>query len=300
MLKLPNGVDINNLIDNLRIFSWEASDCLLHYSHLFKEGNYESHIFSNGEKKDPVTIADLKVNEIIIKRIKEQYADIKWGILSEENAKLGEKFSNEKIDWLWILDPLDGTKDFIQATGNYAMHLALNFKNRPHLGVVLIPEKEELWFAYEDKVWVENREGSRFEASAPKNKTLQEMILVTSKNHRNKALEKLIQKISFKEVLIMGSIGCKIASILRGESDIYLCLSLPGKSCPKDWDLAAPAAILRAAGGAITNLDNEELSYNQLNYEQQGIIVASNNASKHEEICFEIKKIIRKFELCPL
>ena len=92
-------------------------------------------------KKDPVTIADLKVNEIIIKRIKEQYADIKWGILSEENAKLGEKFSNEKIDWLWILDPLDGTKDFIQATGNYAMHLALNFKNRPHLGVVLIPER---------------------------------------------------------------------------------------------------------------------------------------------------------------
>ena len=72
------------------------------------------------------------------------------------------------------------------------------------------------------------------------------------------------------------------------------------ESCPKDWDLAAPAAILRAAGGAITNLDNEELSYNQLNYEQQGIIVASNNASKHEEICFEIKKIIRKFELCPL
>ena len=78
------------------------------------------------------------------------------GEFAEENAKLGEKFSNERLTR--ILDPLDGTKDFIQAIGNYAMHLVLNFKNRPHLGVVLIPEKEELWFAYEDKVWVENRE----------------------------------------------------------------------------------------------------------------------------------------------
>ena len=95
MLKLPNGVDINNLIDNLRIFSWEASDCLLHYSQLFKEVNYESHILNNGEKKDPVTIADLKVNETVIKRIEEKYADIKWGVLSEENAKLGENVCNE-------------------------------------------------------------------------------------------------------------------------------------------------------------------------------------------------------------
>ena len=64
-----------------------------------------------------------------------------------------------------------------------------------------------------------------------------------------------------KNVIVMGSIGCKIASILRGESDIYICLSLPGKSSPKDWDFAAPEAILKMAGGAITDLDNQELTY---------------------------------------
>ena len=53
----------------------------------------------------------------------------------------------------------------------------------------------------------------------------------------------------------------KLASILKGESDIYICLSLPGQSSPKDWDFAAPEAILNSAGGSITNLDNEELSY---------------------------------------
>ena len=68
MFKLPNGVDINNLIDNLRIFSWEAAHCMLHYSQLFKDGNYKRNII-NKKNEDPVTKADLKVNEIIIKRI---------------------------------------------------------------------------------------------------------------------------------------------------------------------------------------------------------------------------------------
>ena len=78
-------------------------------------------------------------------------------------------------------------------------------------------------------------------------------------------MKNLIQKINFRKVEIMGSIGCKIASIVRGDSDIYICLSLPGKSSPKDWDFAAPESILKAAGGAITNLDNEEpVSYTHL------------------------------------
>ena len=133
-----------------------------------------------------------------------------------------------------------------------------------------------------------------------KKKSLKEMVLVTSKNHRNENLNNLIEKIHFNEVIIMGSIGCKIASIVRGESDIYICLSMPGKSSPKDWDFAAPAAILKGAGGAITNLDNQELLYFKPGFEQGGIIVASNNHSAHHKICFEIKQIIKKYNLYPL
>ena len=133
-----------------------------------------------------------------------------------------------------------------------------------------------------------------------KNKNLQEMTLVTSKNHGNEILRNLIQKINFRKVEIMGSIGCKIASIVRGESDIYICLSLQGKSSPKDWDFAAPAAILKSAGGAITNLHNQELTYGKSNYEQEGIIVASNNNLMHQSICLEIKEIIKKYDLYPL
>ena len=98
----------------------------------------------------------------------------------------------------------------------------------------------------------------------------------------------------------MGSVGCKIASILRGEADIYICLSLPGKSSPKDWDFAAPAAIIEAAGGAITNLDNEELTFGRKNFQQGGIIIASMDKKNHGNLCNYIKETIKKFNLYPL
>ena len=123
------------------------------------------------------------------------------------------------------------------------------------------------------------------------------MTIVTSKNHRNASLENLINKVGFRKVNVMGSIGCKIASIIRGECDIYISLSLPGKSSPKDWDFAAPEAVLRGAGGAITNVDNEELSYGKASYKQDGIIIASSNKQTHGHICLQIKDIIMKNNL---
>jgi len=300
VIKLPSGVEITSLIEDLRIFSWEAADVLLYYSKILKDPKHKTDILQNDNNEDPVTIADLKVNNLIIKRINEKYKDINWEILSEENVKIESENYDPSADWLWVLDPLDGTKDFIQGTSNYALHLALNYKNKPFIGIVLIPEKDQLWISNVEKVWCEKRDGSLIKLNPPHNKNLKEMVLVTSKNHRNPTLKNLIQKIDFKEVIIMGSIGCKVTSIISGESDIYICLSLPGKSSPKDWDFAAPAAILKAAGGEITNLDNKELTYGKAGFEQGGIIVATNNKTSHGSICFEIKKIIEENGIYPL
>ena len=300
MIKLPSGVDINNLIDDVRIFSWQAADILLYYSKLLENSDDKKIIIKNNNEDDPVTLADLKVNELIIKRINEKYKNINWDILSEENVKISSKTFDIKTDWIWILDPLDGTKDFIQGTGNYAMHLALNFRQKPCIGFVLIPDKNQLWITDGEKTWCEKRDGTQYQQILVKNKNLQEMTLVTSKNHGNEVLKNLISKINFCKVEIMGSIGCKIASIVRGDSDIYICLSLPGKSSPKDWDFAAPESILEAAGGAITNLDNQSLSYGKNNFEQGGIIVATSNRNTHGSICLEIKKIIEEHGIYPL
>lgn len=299
MIKLPFGVDINNLIDDLRIFSWEAAEILLNYSQMLEDSNYKGNILKNYSTDDPVTLADLKVNELIIQKINQQYKEIGWEILSEENVKIDSKNCDTSSEWLWVLDPLDGTKDFIQGTGNYAMHLSLNYKQNPYIGIVLIPVKNELWITDGEKVWGERKDRSYLRPNISHIKSLENMRLVTSKNHGNKNLENLIEKIKFKKVTIMGSIGCKIASIIRGDSDIYISLSLPGKSSPKDWDFAAPQAILQAAGGAITNLENEDLTYCQKNFEQGGIIIASNNQKNHESICQQIKQIILKNDIYP-
>ena len=295
MVKLPVGVDINNLIDDLRIFSWEAADILLHYSKKIKNFDQKNKIIQNTDIKDPVTIADLEVNDLILKRMKEKYHKITWNYLSEENAKIN-LINNLETDseWLWILDPLDGTKDFIQGTGDYAMHFALNHEKKPLIGVVLIPEKDELWISNGKNVWCERRDHSKQSLNSYLEKDISEMTVVTSKNHNNLTLKSLIDRMQFKKTIEMGSIGCKIASIIRGDSDIYICLSLPGKGSPKDWDFAAPEAILNAAGGRITRIDNKSLIYGQTGFEHGGLIIASKNHERHKEICLQIKEIIEK------
>ena len=300
MAKLPLGVDINNLIDNLRIFSWEAAEILIYYSNIIQDSTGKTRFIQNKNYDDPVTLADIKVNELIVNKIRKNYRNVSWDILSEEDIKTESNTFIRTSEWCWVLDPLDGTKDFIQGTGNYAMHLALNYKQKPLIGVVLIPERNELWISNGDKLWRERRDGSKIEKYLSSRKTINEMTLVTSKNHSNNTLKRLIEKLNFKDVIVMGSIGCKIASILRGESDIYICLSLPGRSSPKDWDFAAPEALLKAAGGTITDLNNNELTYGKSNFEQGGILVATNNKLTHRSICSEINCIIKKFDLFTL
>ena len=297
MIKLPDGVEIESLIEDLRILSWEIADILIYYSKILKDSSDKSNILKNDNNDDPVTKADLKVNEAIIQRINENYKNIDWEILSEENVKIDSKNINTLADWIWVLDPLDGTKDFIQGTSNYAMHLSLNYRQKPYIGIVLIPEKDELWISNGEKLWCEKRDGTIIKPKLCKSKSLQNMTLVTSKNHNNQTLETLIQKINFHKVIIMGSIGCKITSIVRGESDLYICLSLPGKSSPKDWDFSAPEAILKSAGGAITDINNKELIYGKSNFQQGGIIVASNDYTNHGKICLEIKEAIKNYNL---
>ena len=294
MFKLPFGVVVTNLIDDLRIFSWEASEILINYSQILKDPNCKKEIIKTNLAEGPVTVADLKVNDLIIKRINENYKNVSWDILSEENVKTSSDNFEKNSKWLWILDPLDGTKDFIQGTGDYAMHLALNYEKNPYIGVVLIPEKNELWISNGKNTWCERKDGSLLKTNLSEMKNLEDMILVTSRNHKNQKLSNLIEKVKFKKVNTMGSVGCKITSILRGDSDIYISLSLPGKSCPKDWDFAAPEAILRAAGGSITDLENNDLSYNKKDFRQGGIIIASNNKKTHGNICSQIKEIIQK------
>ena len=157
MIKLPFGVNVNDLINDLRSFSWEAADILLYYANIIKKLEQKMEFLKNKNNDDPAILADLEVNELIINRINKIYQGTNWEILSEENFKIQSDYFNN-VDYNF--DPLDGTKDFIQGTQNYAMHLALNYKRKPYIGIVLSLKKMNYGFLMK-KIWCENRDGNR-------------------------------------------------------------------------------------------------------------------------------------------
>ena len=273
---LPAGVSKEALLTELRRLSWGAADILRAYA----RGEQPPHGFQKALSVDnggegPVSAADLAVNQWLLEGLSGAFPDAGWTLLSEETAK--EQLTEGEplpAEWLWILDPLDGTKDFLQGTGEYAVHLALVRGNRPVLGVVLLPEADELWIGLVgDGAWCEDREGTRSSVRFSQREELSDLLLVASRSHRDDRLEKLIGELQLGGSKAVGSVGCKVATILRGETDLYISLS--GRSAPKDWDMAAPEAVLLAAGGRFTHADLGDLTYNTGDVRQAGCLIAS-------------------------
>ncbi len=285
-LVVPEDIKLSILLDELRKLSWAAADVLMAYAR-GKEPPYgfQKSLTVEEGGDGPVTAADMAVNELLISGLKNNLIYKEWDILSEETSKekTFQKY-NYKNDWCWIIDPLDGTKDFLQGSKNYAVHIALAHKQNPKIGIVLIPEKEELWFGIVGSgSWYENRKGLKKNISFSERQDISEMVLVSSQNHQQLKLSKLLATFCFAETKRMGSVGCKVASILRGESDVYISLS--GKTSPKDWDMAAPHALIEAAGGNFTYANGENLIYqNNNNFDQSGCLIASHGKS-HKNIC---------------
>jgi len=289
-VELPKEVKLDDLLRELRLLGWGASDILKAYSKGEKPPYGFPKALSVQDGGDgPVTAADLAVNSWLLDGLNNSFPLASWAMISEESSKQEQKGGlpiNNK--WLWVLDPLDGTKDFLKGTGEYAVHLALLKSNVPFLGVVLIPELDELWFGIVGiGAWCEDRLGERKSVTFSDNKRTSEMTLVTSRSHRDKKLEELIESIPFLEKKAVGSVGCKVAKILKGEADFYLSLS--GITAPKDWDMAAPEAVLKAAGGSFTHANMKSLSYNTGDMNQWGCLVASHGKS-HENLCNSIKE----------
>jgi len=147
----------------------------------------------------------------------------------------------------------------------------------------LIPERDELWIGIVGSgAWYENQNGDKKHISFSERLEISELIIVSSKNHKESKLQNLLSTMSFAETKQIGSVGCKVASILRGEADVYISLS--GKTSPKDWDMAAPHALIEAAGGKFSHADGTNLIYQNPNLYQSGCLIASHGKT-HQKIC---------------
>ena len=271
-----------------RSVAWGAADVL---SSFYRKDTSDLDI---KDKKDgPVTEADMAANKYILSRFKEELGTEDFGYLSEETFDV-RKAEPVDHDWVWIIDPLDGTRDFIDKNGEYGMHIALACQGRPVIGIVAIPEAEKIYFASKGNgTFVETKDGTVTPIKVSERNTIEDLYLIVSRSHRDDRFQQLIDRLPFAGKKYMGGVGGKISTLLEQESDVYISLS--GKSAAKDWDFAAPELILTEAGGKFTYVNGEPVYYNQGDVKRWGCIVATNGHC-HEELCTKASAIIDEID----
>ena len=220
---------------------------------------YNSNDFSDSiEFKDdnsPLTIADKASNEVIINEIKK--LNLKIPILSEEEKNVPYS-TRKKWDKFWLIDPLDGTKEFIKRNGEFTVNIALIDKGSPILGVVYAPVLDITWYGSSDSGSFihKNNESSKIKIKDNENSIVK---VVSSRSHANNPkLEEYLKKFKQYELIKMGS-SIKMCLVADGSADCY-----PRFGPTMEWDTAAAHSILNALDIQVINLETgRELSYNK-------------------------------------
>ena len=204
----------------------------------------------------PVTQADLISNKIICDFLKTKYPSIP--LLSEENKEIDYSV-RKNWDCYWCIDPLDGTKDFLNKNNEFTINVALVYKNKPYMGVVYAPAYGDLYHAQKDKGAFKNN--TRLPQYINK-KINKDFKVVVSRSHFSKETREFIENLECKnaEYTSMGS-SLKLCLIAEGSFDIY-----PRLEETKEWDTAASHIIINEVSRKITQYEkNETILYNKKN-----------------------------------
>jgi len=210
----------------------------------------------------PLTKADIQSNEIIITNLKSVYPDIP--ILSEENKEIPYK-TRKNWEYFWLIDPLDGTKEFVKKNGEFTVNIALIYKDMPVLGVIYTPALDLLYYAQKDRgafKQEKNKKPRRLPIyNHPDNDTLK---VIVSKSHYNQETKEFVDNLKNQykkiEFINIGS-SLKFCLIAEGKADIY-----PRLAPTMEWDTAAGQAIVEESKGRITKYKTKEsIRYNKQN-----------------------------------
>lgn len=226
--------------------------------------------FSVDYKEDdsPVTEADRKANDLIVNSLHEKYPEC--AILSEESQSDYDRLKN---DWCFIIDPLDGTKEFIKKNGEFTVNIALAFRGKPVLGIIGIPVAGELYYAVREMGAFYEKESNAVKIRVSDRTS--DIRLMASRSHKSDKLQALIEKNNIRNVYTAGSAikGCLIA---RGEAEVYYRFGYT-----MEWDTAAMQCIVEEAGGILRQMDDSEMTYNRVNnLNEKGFYIINHHANK--------------------
>ncbi len=204
----------------------------------------------------PVTEADLASNRIISKGLTESFPSI--ALISEESEIQGYHI-RKNFEYIWLIDPLDGTKEFINKTDEFTINVALVYKKRAIAGFIYIPVQKKLYYAFKGKGAFELTDTGPVKIHCSKFSLLQEGLrVVISRSHMDKFTREEIQRLKNPKKITLGS-ALKFISIAKGESDYY-----PRMIHIMEWDTAAGQIIIEEAGGYFEDaLTGKPLEYNK-------------------------------------
>ncbi|WP_100642455.1 3'(2'),5'-bisphosphate nucleotidase CysQ [Alteromonas facilis] len=223
---------------------------------IYDSGDYESY-----EKADdsPVTSADYHANEIITKLLTERTPDIP--IMSEE-SKIEHLDQRQHWSRYWLIDPIDGTQEFIARSGDFAVNIALIENNEPVIGVIFWPPGQSLYYATKGGgAFKDSPEGIEPIKVRKLDDPHDSVVIIAIS--RRQSREKVFSRMSAKRVyqtLPLGSCSLKACFIAEGKADVFMRLGVTG-----EWDTGASQCIINEAGGKIVAANFEPLSYNQRN-----------------------------------
>lgn len=253
----------SSMIESLIAICKEAGNEILK---IYEREDFEIEV---KQDKSPLTVADKNSHQIIVNRLNQLTPEIP--ILSEEGKHLTYE---ERKEWkmFWLIDPLDGTKEFIKRSGDFTVNISLIEENYPVLGVIYIPVKDICYTAQNGQGAVKlNQDGSKeaLQVRAPKEK----MILVESRSHPSPELEAYIVKLSkqYRRVVrIQRGSSLKFCAVAEGQAHMY-----PRLGPTMEWDTAAGQVIVEEAGGTVRDLEGQRLSYNKQSLKNDSFIVSN-------------------------
>jgi len=239
--------------------------------------------FTSTIKKDnsPLTAADLKSNDIIQKII----SSIDYPIISEENSDDKKRLGHDKI---WIIDPLDGTSDFVSRSGEFTIMVGLVNKHKPILGVIYWPTNDILYVAQKGQGAYKLAGGIWEKLVISKRSKLDDCRAVGSRHHLSTDEVSFIKQLNITKFSERGS-SLKVIDICSGAADLYFTMT----NKIKQWDTCASNCLITEAGGKMTDMLGNELKYNTENlYHQNGILVTSGII--HDKVIDRYTEFLRK------
>ena len=216
---------------------------------------------------DPVTQADRLASGLLIRGLRSRFPHD--AIVSEEEPDDPGRCRKSRV---WIIDPMDGTTEFIQHRSEFAVMIGLALEGAPVLGVIYQPETQKLYCAADGFGAILKEHGRVVSLRVSREVDLRRMTIALSRSHHSPAVDAVCGRLGIARSIRSGSIGLKVGLICEGRAHLYLDMS--GRT--SQWDTCAPAALLRAAGGRMTDLKGMPLVYNSPELRHLDGIIASN------------------------